>query len=57
MLDAILTFTLGLFFGILIGAFVAMGVSQPNKLIIKHGCAQYNHVTGDFEWIKVRKDD
>jgi len=31
-------------------------ISEAHPTIIKHGCAQYNPITGDFEW-KEHKDD
>jgi hypothetical protein len=50
MVDSMIDFVLGLFFGILIGILIIIGYSQPEKRIIEHGCAQYNKITGDFEW-------
>jgi len=57
MLDEILAFALGLFIGAVISTLVIISGSQPNKSVIKHGCAQYNPITGDFEWLKAVKDE
>jgi hypothetical protein len=48
---------LGLLFGVIIGSLVTISYSQSERMIIKHGCAQYNNITGNFEWIKKRVDD
>ena len=52
MMEDVITFFVGLFFGISIGALIIISCSQSNKTIVRHGCAQYNNITGDFEWIE-----
>ena len=42
-------------FGVIIGVFIAFALvhftdGKAGSLMVKHGCAQYNQVTGDFEW-------
>ena len=50
MINSITDILIGLFFGVIIGSLITISYSQPEKVIIRHGCAQYNNITGDFEW-------
>ena len=52
MIDSLIDLILGLFLGIIIGCYIIIYFSEPDKAIVRHGCAQYNNITGDFEWIK-----
>ena len=52
MIDNIIDIGIGLLLGVIIGSIIVISFSEPDKAIIRHGCAQYNNITGDFEWIK-----
>ena len=53
-IEAIFKNTSGFVFGFAVGLGLCVGLvldnNETHHKIIKHGCAQYNHITGDFEW-------
>ena len=48
-----ITLIIGLLLGVLLISVADMVTdSQSGRVIVKHGCAQYNSTTGDFEWLE-----
>ena len=41
---------LALSLGVIIGLSISTIYSQENRQIVKHGCAEYNSTTGNFQW-------
>ncbi len=36
--------------GFLVGSIIIISLTQSNSNIIKHNCAHYDTITGDFTW-------
>lgn len=36
--------------GMIIGLSISTMYTQENSQIVKHGCAEYNSTTGNFQW-------